>query len=225
MRSYTLLLVAFSLSLFITSCTYDVGIDAIDKYNVDIGSFTLLSESLEMLPYLDKIGVVFMDSLANELVLTIQESQVILTNGTLFHYDVYEPGDTVRYGYRSQYKSFHLRNDSLDLSFTISLAARPYYSDPTSSYVADVTSILRNVSGVPYSLVQVFYHVLNQRTWPEVFLSAENIGFLAIFNKNFDDVLLTEYFGSKPMVYFNYDVGIVSFTDHTDKQWRFDRFQ
>lgn len=187
----------------------------------DIGEYRLLDESISKLPYLNKTKVTFVDSLNNRIDLTINEADLFQTDSSyLFRYDVFEEGDTVRYLYFGENKTFQLYNDSLNIHFSHELRARPYYMDPEKQYIADVLSIwLRNPEN-QNRLHGVFYHVVNQRTWPtasETVYSPSKV----LLDKVFNDVYYSDYANSISEVYYNYEFGIVSFTDRDGKTWRF----
>lgn len=225
MKFYPLALVCLAI---LHSCTDDVGIDPSDKHYIDIGTYELLEESLAMLPYYGKSKTVFVDSTESELVFEIRDLfpglhtiNVVLTN-----YDVFEDGDTVQYAYESERETFLLTNDSLTLTFKVDLTATPYSADPESRFVADVLEVWRSTTG-SYPFRQVFLHVLNQRTWPQMSTVIEDVGTISIFNKTFSNVLVTNYspFFESPRIYFNYEIGIVSFEYPEGNTWRFERFE
>ncbi|MBK8888154.1 MAG: hypothetical protein IPN46_17105 [Saprospiraceae bacterium] len=102
----------FATLILVFSCSKDTMISDMDnemddKYNVNIGSYNLLQSSIDAMPYLGKKSIVFVDSSANEMVFVINERPVSqYKSATLYKYNVYEVGDTVKYHYSSQYKTF-----------------------------------------------------------------------------------------------------------------------
>ncbi|MBK8081455.1 MAG: hypothetical protein IPK25_14950 [Saprospiraceae bacterium] len=111
----------------------------------------------------------------------------------------------------------------MKIKFDLSLRAAPYYHEPKNEYVADVLDIF--IKDPNFGLVsrQVFSHVTNKRTWPEILdneLNSEKV----IFNRIFYDVLNSGILNPLSKVHFNYEYGIVSFTDFSGKLWRFERF-
>jgi len=226
MKVRTLGHVFFLPLLVIVSCTYETGIEP-DRYNVDVGTFALLEESLAMMPYQGETQVVFVDSLEQEIIFNIAEAPFGSYTGIILDHNVYEPGDTVRYHFSAERKTISLENDSLEVKFELSVAATPYFADLEKGYVADVTRILLYTPMSTFVAVSVFNHIVNQRTWPSASSSTiEHYDTLFVFNMEFHDVLKNSYVFLPPpsIVYFNYDVGIVSFTDHFGKRWRFERF-
>lgn len=210
--------------IFPGSCTYDVGVAPVDKYNIDIGSFELLDESITQFPYQNKTLAVYRDTVGNEVLFRVSEALHEPARSTLIRYNVYLPGDTVRYSYDYEYRHAGLYCEELDVRFTVNLKAEPYHPDPTTEYVADVLNVFIYNQGSTTKSTQVFWHVLDQRTWPEVFSATSNIASLNVFDQVFQNVFVTNISNPISKVYFNYDVGIVSFTDHAGKRWRFDRF-
>jgi hypothetical protein len=214
----------FSIMLIAFSCTKEIPDPAEDIHNIDIGSYTLLPSSIDKIPYLGKKAIVFVDSNFNEIVFEIIEFPVSqLYRVTSYRYNVYSPGDTVTYHYLTQSKSFSFIQDSLKIEFNLILGAMPYYSEPKSEYVADVLNIWMKDPNVAFTRRQVFSHVTNQRTWPEIWInewSSEKV----ILNRIFYDVFRNVFSNPLSKVHFNYEYGIVSFTDFSGKLWRFERF-
>ncbi len=190
---------------------------------IDIGEYTLLEESIAALPYLNKTSITFVDSLANQVEFSIQEFDLLqIDSAFLYKYNVYEPGDTVLYKYAGEIKRFKLQNDSLGMVFDLSLRARPYYEDPEQGYVADVLEIICSNPDSENSYSTVFYHVVDRRTWP-FYIPSEVISGIEIIERLFYDVYLGLY--DKSEVYFNFEYGIVSFTDRDENLWRFESME
>jgi len=225
MKSTLFYLFLFSF-LFVACDDDDITAPPVDLYNVDIGSYELLEESLAAYPYTDKTGVLFVDSLGNEMTLTINDLPVFNSSSpaTLFRYNVYDQGDTVRYEYFPESKSSQLVNESLDLNLRTSLTTQPYYSDPESMTVADVVNVSINEKGNTFRSFVVFTHVFDQRSWPEENTITENIESIEFFGREFMNVWHTPFNDTYSPVHFNYEFGIVYFTDHEGKGWRFDKF-
>lgn len=194
-----------------------------DIHNVDIGVYNLLQSSIDTLPYLGKKRIVFIDTNFNNIVFEIIEKPITQFNGAyLFKYNVYETGDTVKYHYSFQSKNFIIRNDSLNIEFDFSLEAKPYYIEPKNEYVADIINISCMDPGPEYLFKQVFYHETNTRTWPTSW-NYQSIREKVILNKTFRDVLNVGFHDPLSTVNFNYEYGIISFTDFSGKLWRFDK--
>lgn len=194
-----------------------------DKF-IDIGSYELLDESLEKLPYLDLEGLVFVDSSGNSITFSIDEKPLFQSTGnTLYKYDVFEVGDTVLYRYTSEIKSFEIQNDSLDMRFSVSLAARPYYPEPENEFIADVLNIYCNNPDPNITSSQVFYHETSTRTWPTSW-NSDVIEEIEIMGRSFTEVYNIDFINPISVVHFNYEFGIISFTDMNGKLWRFESF-
>lgn len=194
---------------------------------IDIGSYYLLETSIANLPYLDKSQVIFVDSLQNQITFTIDERELYFPDkpGHLFRYNVNEEGDTVRYSYKSEVKRFTIANDSLELNYDFTLAARPYYNDPESGYVADIINIFCRVPEQLPEIIasQVFSAIVDQRTYP-ISYNTDQFEHMEFIGRTFEDVYHNNFSDPVSDVYFNYTFGILSLTDHTGKQWRFERF-
>lgn len=215
----------FTIILLAFSCSKDSIIPADDDiHNVDIGVYNLLQSSIDTLPYLGKKGIVFIDSNFSNIVFEIIEKPITQFNGAyLLKYNVYEPGDTVKYHYSYQSKYFTIRNDSLKIEFEFSLESSPYYAEPKNEYVADIINIFCMDPGPEYLFSQVFYHITNKRTWPKS-SNYQSISEKVILNRTFQDVLNVGFHDPLSIVNFNYKYGIISFTDFSGKLWRFDKF-
>ena len=72
----------------------------------------------------------------------------------------------------------------------------------------------------PLRATRVFHHLTDPRTYPS-FAPPLIIEELEIFEKNFQNVILYDHSSPESIVKFNYEVGIVSFTDLNGKTWRF----
>ncbi len=214
----------FAIILLTFSCSKDNIIrDKDDIRNVNIGMYNLLQSSIDTLPYLGKKGITFIDSNFSEIVFEIIEKPIAQFDGAyLLKYNVYEPGDTVKYHYSFQSKNFTISNDSLNIKFQFSLESRPYYIEPKNEYIADVINIFLMDPGPEYLFSQVFYHETNTRSWPSSW-NYKSISEKVILNKTFQDVLNVGYQDPLSIVNFNYKYGIISFTDFNGKLWRFDK--
>lgn len=200
-----------------------------DKMNkledcIDIGEYFLLTESLEVMPYLNKKKAQFVDTLGNYIELEINErplNDIMDSELTIYDYNVHVQGDTVRYKFRNQSKTYSLVNDTLNLYFILTLEAFP----STNMTVSDILgiSILNtnpNSNALSFPLGTL---VVNQRSRPEIMPSLlpreyDEINFYGKkFNKVFEII-------DRVDVYFNYEFGIVVFSDYEDKLWRFEKF-
>lgn len=190
---------------------------------VDIGEYFLLPESISQLPYFNQTGIVFIDSLGDEVVFDIIENELRDITSTLYKYNVIEVGDTVMYKYTGESISFVIENDVLDMQFNMSLSTQPYYTDPEMGWVADVLNIFCVDPSPDVYSRQVFYHVTDDRTWPTVF-QQESIEEIDILGQTFFEVWNTNFSDPKSVVNYNYELGIVSFTDMNGKLWRFKEF-
>ena len=191
---------------------------------IDIGSYDLLDESLEKLPYLNIEELVFIDSSDNRVSFIVNERPLFESAGaTLIKYDVFEAGDTVLYRYKSEIKSFDIENDSLDMRFSMSLAAKPYYPEPENQFIADVLNIYCNNPDPNITSSQVFYHETNTRTWP-ITWNSDVIEEIEIMGRSFTEVYNVDFISPISVVHFNYEFGIISFTDMNGKLWRFESF-
>lgn len=226
--STSLLLTLFTLP-FLSSCNLDDGTD-VDPVEglptIDIGSYSLLPESIAQIPYVNQSGIIFVDTFGTEVFFSIEEEDVFESSAANYYkYDVFEEGDTVVYEFNTEIKTFNLESTALGMQFRLRLRAMPYYGDPESEAVADVMEISLPVPNSPnFSSQQVFRHEVNTRSYPTSF-NNEPIPEIEIFDRTFTEVIWNDYANPISQVYFNFEYGIVSFTDYQGKQWRFENFQ
>lgn len=192
---------------------------------IDIGDYSLLPESIEQIPYLGFSEIVFVDSAGSEAVFSITEQPLFQSSGSkYFKYDVNEPGDTVHYSFRTEIKTLQMDCVDLNMKLRLSLSAKPYYTDPESEAVADIMEIFLQNPSIPGSSSQVFRHEINTRSYPETF-NNEAIPEIEFLGRSFQDVIWNNYFMPLSQVYFNFNHGMVSFTDHDNKVWRFEELR
>jgi len=199
---------------------------------IEIGEYKLLQESLSKIPYLNKNVIIFQDLQGNQQEFTISESDLFKTDSAfLYKYDVIEAGDTITYQYTVESKRFYIKNKELDIIFSFNLRATPYRKDPETRYVADVVEVGYSKPNNNNSSRRVFFHVLNQRSWPEINSALggaimKHSDTVKILDKDFYNVYSNEYYQDpKLKIYFNYEFGILSFTDRNNKLWRFKSFK
>lgn len=206
------------------ACKEEV-VEPIGNVNCDfeIGSYEILNSSFDAIPYYGKKKIVFEDSLGQLVECTISEVNSLLSGGTFIHYNVNEPGDTVRYCYSAQRKNFSIKNDSLEINFLVSLRSAPSYSDPQSGRVADLLEIYFNdLTVTPYKGYQVFSKMVDQRTYLNPFSSNELFATIQFHGEEFHNVEKTKFTNPELILYYNQSEGIVAFRDKTNKLWRFD---
>jgi hypothetical protein len=226
--SITLLLALFTLP-FLSSCNLDDGTDVDPEEGlpaIDIGSYSLLPESIAQIPYVNQSGIIFVDTFGTEVFFSIEEEDIFESSAANYYkYDVFEEGDTVVYEFNTEIKTFNLVSTALGMQFRLRLRAMPYYGDPESEAVADIMEIsLPFLNSPNFSSQIVFRHEVDTRSYPTSF-NNEPIPEIEIFDRAFTEVIWNDYTNPISQVYFNFEHGIVSFTDYQGKQWRFEDFQ
>ena len=192
---------------------------------IDIGTYTLLQESISTIPYQLDNTVVFVDSTGTEMLLEITSQELIKSGPSrLFRYNVNMEGDTISYLYTTEFKHSYIVNEEHNLSFRATLKAQPLYSDPESRSVSDIYQIFCTLPNNIITSAEVFVETINQRTWPTS-IDVKVLGDVEIFGRTFENVRMTEFTNPKSDVLFNYELGLVSFTDHENEVWRFERFE
>lgn len=229
MSNLRLSIVLFVFTLFLASPGCKQDDDALtpddEPLTIDIGSYSLLPGSIEQIPYLGQSEIIFLDSTGAEAIFKIDEQGLFQSDGAkYFRYDVEEPGDTVHYLFNTEIKSLNLECGPLDMKFRLSLTARPYYPDPESQTVADILEINLQLPAGNGAAARVFYHEVDTRSYPDSF-NNEPIPEIELLGRTFNEVIWNNYFNPTSEVYFNFEYGIVSFTDHDGKQWRFEEMR
>lgn len=190
----------------------------------NIGSFKLLPSSLNYVPYSGKDSVTFVDSLGTRLVFSIQEREINTFQSALAKYNVIATGDTVHYCYQTENKNFTIENEEAQIKLSLSIEARPDYSDPSPEHVSDVFNIWYvEPNPPPFISTQVFHATINLRSGSNSYPNIE-IPQLEIFGKTFFNVERTNFSNPKLTVWYNQTEGIISFKDTNGKQWRWEGF-
>lgn len=192
-----------------------------NKDSIDIGSFKLLETSRDKIPYNGKSSVTFVDSAGNELVFPIDDFTKKTAKGCYWKYNVNEPGDTIRYCYSAEYDNFWLKNEANNLYLQVLLEASPYYADPESGKVADVLQVFMRDELEAAKSYQVFYQTIDQRTYPESYDNNTTYPQITFWGREFFNVYKTDYTTPYRLLYYNQEFGIVAFSDHDGKLWRF----
>lgn len=211
-----LLLLAFN------SCSDDIQNTVSDPDDIiDIGTYTLKESSINKIPYLGKKHIIFLDSFNHKVKFDIIEKNILFINSILYRYDVHKVGDTVQYSSVNETKTFIIKNDSLGIQFDLRLEASPYHADPESKNIADVVNIFCLDPDPNIYASQVFYTVLDQRTWLKSYntIPIDEMDFLG---RKFQLVLTNNFMDPLSIMFFNYQYGIISFTDFDGKIWRFE---
>lgn len=208
------------LSLLYTACNKDdSGFDPnASLYSiVDIGDFELLQESIDQMPYQGKDSVTFVDRDQKRLVFKIRETFIDGTNVSIEAFNVNVPRDTVVYRYGSQSKIIYLTNDSLGLRFSLHLSAESLDYDLNNPTVVDRLLGWVYFNGASLGK-NILTHVTNQRDYvgnlnPGVYEDIE------LFGREFKDVYHNRFSNPASFVRFNYEFGIISFTDEENTVW------
>jgi hypothetical protein len=207
----------FSFLIFLNfSCTKepDKFLDPSIDPEINLGTFSLLQSSIDKIPYNNKKGVVFVDSLNNEVSFKFTNFGRTLQEEKFYTSDPNIPKSVAIYKLTSYANNYVLENDSLMIHFYMKLYVVPDLTNPTQKMVADLFWI----RGDFYN----YSDYIDIRT--SSFKKKNVINNFNINNRDFTDVSFND--SSDPFIkmYFNYDYGIVSFKDKKGKTWRFERF-
>ena len=190
----------------------------------NIGTYEILPSSYAKIPYEGKQGVVFQDSLENEVTFTLQEFLDLHQESNILKHEPNDESIEIYYCYYKDSKSYQLFNDSLEFSISMKLSANPYYNAPLKGYIADQLS----VTIIKITEQDIFYtsisKTIDQRTFPEINENAV-LPVYECFGREFLEVEHQKLTFTQPNIHFNLTEGIVSFMDETGKKWRFERFE
>ena len=222
---HNLLLFSLAFGLWmIASCkkeNTDIPDPTENEDSIDIGAYALLESSRNAVPYKGKSSVTFVDSAGNELIFPITVFANKTLEGCLYKYDVHQQGDTVKYCYKTEYDSYGLVNNANNLYFQIMLEAKPFYSDPESRKVADVLHVSIRDATETGKYHQVYYQTIALRSFPLLYDDNTTFAQLTFWGRDFSNVSKTNFAIPYRLVFYNQEFGIVAFTDHNGKLWRF----
>ena len=201
--------------------------NSLGNCDVDLGDFNLLPASLEASPYSGKNAVFFENNLGELIEFKITEKNILNLDGLFIDYNVEVDGDTVSYCYTVQRKAFTLTSEEPILEFDLFLEARPYFANIVEMQSADVLNLFyTNLAAEPERYVMIFRKNLAQRNYP-VPLYTNNTTFesMKFLGKTFQIVEKTNYNTPSLLLYYNTDVGIVSFENDFYGNWIFSHFE
>ena len=187
-----------------------------------VGDYTLLHESIESIQYNNHDFVFFRDSIGNELEFKLTSFPLIDTETQqITNYIVDSRCDKEFYEYSSQVRFNYLTNEAFNIRFKCMLELRLI---PENRSIADVYTVLMNFPDVQDAFAHVFDGIVNQRTWSEGF-NNQKFDSLEIFGTTFKNVETSVFKHPLTTVFYNAEFGIVSFTDHENRKWIFDRYE
>jgi hypothetical protein len=190
----------------------------------DIGTYEILPSSYAKIPYEGKQGVVFQDSLGNQVHFTQTDILSLHQESYILKHDPNDESIDIYYCYYKDSKFYQLYNDSLDFSISVKLYANPYYSAPLKGFIADqLTASIIKVNG-PDFFFSSFSTTIDQRTFPEINQNLVEPVY-DCFGRQFLQVEHQQFILSQPAIYFNMTEGVVSFKDDIGKKWCFERFE
>ncbi len=225
----------FCLFLFFFSCAddnepMDVIVPSVDS--VDLGRYYLTPDTKHSFVYYRSEGyanskIQFVDNMGNLLELHIMgntDLEEAFTQESVVAYNVSQPGDEIHYNYEYEFESYILKvEDQARFPFYISIRAFPSVPGLDSVVVADVLTISSFEDNQSTPTGTLITKILDKRTWPEAPTNDLLIGDFTLFNKTFTKVYKREM-STDWQLYFNLEVGIISFTDENGTKWRFEKF-
>lgn len=190
----------------------------------DLGLFSLLDESINQLAYTGREQVSFIDENGAVVNFEIIHADIAVQDSITAAIDnVYDDGTGITTSYFSSFIDDTLRSPALNLELIVRLRAQPNVSNPGSRDVADLVEVLA-LTPDNESFQPVFSTVFNQRSWPTPEL-VQPVDEVTIYNRIFEEVWVHSLTDAPVEVWFNRAYGIVSLTDPSGKQWRFQQLQ
>jgi hypothetical protein len=203
-------------------------IDPSDPWACDfqLGKYTLAQSSVDVNKY--KLGqkVIFVDSNKNELKLNVENvsrSSGDLGQSKIFLYNYKIEGDTAVFCYHADFLSVNLSTTDNKIRFNLSLHTKPYYGDPLSGKFSDLIDIFIVDKSDPLKGSGVFSTIINKQNNPDLIDYTKSIPEKALYGKTFKDVMYNQFANTSYYLWYTLQDGIVAFTDHDGKKWRYDR--
>ena len=190
----------------------------------DLGQFNLAPETRFQLAYHDQSEVFFVDENSASASFTIIHMEAPVTDSlSVFVDNIYDDSTGVRSSYVSQYLDDTLRSAALNLELIVRLRAKPNLANPGSRDVGDWEEVWYKETNDPVHRL-AFENVLNKRSWPggELVPAVDEV---TLFNRIFQNVWVHQTSNSPSEIWFSRQHGIVSFTDGTGRQWRFQNIE
>lgn len=172
----------------------------------------ILDSSLLVMPYLNSRKVVFQDSSNNELVFKVREFE-LQDNPTNYIISDYCNGiDSITINHTLMYKSVHVKNDSLDIKLGATIRTELNEEYLKQGYVADGIRITIADPDIVNRGRVLFQSIINKRKWKKEW-AVNTLDSVQIGDRYFKNVFYNEPAQFQSPVYFNYDFGILNFTD------------
>jgi hypothetical protein len=213
------LLVVTLFIVLISSCEKDK--TGILCGEVDYGTFRLLENSINSIPYQENTLMIFHDSIGNKA-----EFELDFENGgyeieNINSHVKCEDDTTLTKIYKTNidYYRYDINeiNDSLNLKFVIKLEVEPYFQNIGTLNVSDQLDILRRSKTVSYSYSRRLNVLVNSRELSEqdINLFTKPIENITLLGRTFHDA----YSNLDTSFVYNYEFGMLAFKDWDDNLW------
>lgn len=192
-----------------------------ENLQFNIGSYSLLSESVQKMPYLGKSKAIFIDSSGYEIEFEIIEKDLNVHEKRYTVNDLESPTGVTEYIFNTESKTIIIQNDSIDAIFSFRLTAAPYWLDPLSKAVADLLLVSwdsyekQETVHISYNLI---YYYVAPRTYPK-YNNAPIIEEVEVMGKKYENVIISDSFQNISIISINFDFGLLSFIDRDGKLW------
>jgi len=219
-------LIIFSTLLFtFSSCKKD---DAASLCaDEDMGTFRLLENATESIPYNKNTLLYFQDSLGNEISMEVEYDKGGYNSGYNYFSTTCEYDNQLEKQYITdvdfyEYKISEVEN-TINMNFKLDLRVDPFNNNFGVVNVSDKLLISRRSETTSNSWETQLTILVNPRDLSE--------GEIAYYPKAVDNITLlgrdfmNVYYNNEDNVYYNYSQGLIAFKDRDNKLWVLDRIE
>jgi hypothetical protein len=200
----------------------DPGLGSGAPRQVHIGEYRLLDNSKTFIPYTFNSSPTFVDGLGDTITLQLQLLKEYSIESGIRQDNVNGPGDRVIFLFKKYEDRVYMENQAKGINIEVKLSPEFYYPDLESGFVEDLLTVTFKDPNVPNLYHTSFRHVVARRTYPIIDTSANTIlhNSITLVEREFQQVLQSDVPTSAYRVYYQKDLGLVGFYDHTGNLWR-----
>lgn len=217
-----LLLVVFLSLLTIISCKKDDLSDPCAEE--DIGRFRLLDNAINSIPYKENTTLFFQDSIGNQVEFEFIYGNGGYVSGDIIHSSacVFDTSLQKVYKANEDYYRYDVieTNDSLNIKLIIVLKVKPFFLHFGTIEISDQLGIGRSLTGSNSSAIHLNILVNSRElTEEDINMFLKPIDNINLHGRTFYNV----YYNTYSSFYYNYEKGIIAFTDLDEKLWVLDK--
>lgn len=189
--------------------------------DVELGIFKLSEASLSFVPYILNDIITFVDSAGKNLILQVNFVNRTM-DGQAVYYDYSSNGrDTVRYCYTFDAKYYRLKAETDNININISVKCNPSFIEPNSGKFSDILDIFVDDALNKNVAHQIYCDVIDFRNNHGFNYGNIVMSEVTFWDKKFNQVKYTDFAAPKYRLWYNNTEGIIAFTDHDGKLWRY----